>query len=197
LPLWLIFRKIRYLLKKFRIVMANQLLDAAFVQDECLSAPLPQEWQHLPDEALSKRRWLWLGLTLLPLAVFVMLILLREGEWALYVMLAVTVLCGGLLQLWLPLQLRRTRFLLRRQDFLLESGVWWRQAVLIPLTRVQHVTVSQGPLQKQFGLATLKVFTAGGLQAEAALSDIDDELAQLLCQQLSQLIPQEERADAA
>jgi len=68
---------------------------------------------------------------------------------------------------------------------------------LIPLTRVQHVTVSQGPLQKQFGLATLKVFTAGGLQAEAALSDIDYELAQSLCQQLSQLIPQEEQADAA
>lgn len=177
--------------------MTNQLLDAAFVQDECLSAPLPQDWQHLPEEALGKRRWLWLGLTALPVAVFVLLLVFSAGELALYVMLAVTVLCGSLLQLWLPLQLNRTRFLLRRQDFLLESGVWWHQAVLIPLTRVQHVTVSQGPLQKQFGLATLKVFTAGGLHAEAALSDIEYERAQSLCQQLSRLIPQEESADAA
>ncbi|WP_430456478.1 PH domain-containing protein [Rheinheimera sp.] len=177
--------------------MANQLLDAAFIQDECLSAPLPQDWQHLPEAALGKRRWFWLGLTLVVLLALVALIVLSEGELALYAILGLVLLFGFLLQLWLPLQLTRTRFLLRRQDFLLESGVWWRQAVLIPLTRVQHVTVSQGPLQKQFGLATLKVFTAGGLQAEAALSDIDYELAQSLCQQLSQLIPQEERADAA
>ena len=177
--------------------MANQLLDASFVQDECLSAPLPQDWQHLPEQALGKRRWLWLGLTLLLLAVLGLLIILSDGELALYAMLGLVLMAGFLLQLWLPFQLTRTRFLLRRQDFLLESGVWWHQAVLIPLTRVQHVTVSQGPLQKQFGLATLKVFTAGGLQAEAALSDIEYALAQSLCQQLSQLIPQEEQADAA
>lgn len=177
--------------------MANQLLDAAFIQNECLTGPLPADWQYLPAQALPKRRWFWLGLSVLPLAIMCMLIALSEAEPTLIVMLGVTLLLCTLVQLWLPLQQARTRFLLRRQDFLLESGVWWRQAVLIPLTRVQHVTVSQGPLQKHFGLATLKVFTAGGLQAEATLADLDYELAQSLCQQLSLLIPQEERIDAA
>ena len=92
---------------------------------------------------------------------------------------------------------RFSRFRVTAQGIELEKGLLHKEKLLLPQARVQHVTVSQGPLQKQFGLATLKVFTAGGLQAEAALSDIDDELAQLLCQQLSQLIPQEERADAA
>ena len=177
--------------------MANQLLDAAFIQNECLTAPLPTDWQYLPAQALPKRRWFWLGLSMLPVAIMCMLIALSEAEPALMVMLGLLLLLCTLVQLWLPLQRARTRFLLRRQDFLLESGVWWRQAVLIPLTRVQHVTVSQGPLQKHFGLATLKVFTAGGLQAEATLADIDYELAQSLCQQLSQLIPQEASLDAA
>ncbi len=177
--------------------MPNQLLDATFLQNECLSAPLPQDWQQLPEQALGKRRWLWLGLTLLPLAVLTLLIVLSDGELALYAMLGVLLLTGFLLQLWLPFQLTRTRFLLRRQDFLLESGVWWRQAVLIPLTRVQHVTVSQGPLQKHYGLATLKVFTAGGVHAEAALVDIEYDEAQRLCQLLSQLIPQETLSDVA
>lgn len=177
--------------------MANQLLDAAFIQNACLTAPLPADWQYLPAQALPKRRWFWLGLSLLPVAIMCMLIALSEAEPALMVMLGLLLLLCTLVQLWLPLQQARTRFLLRRQDFLLESGVWWRQAVLIPLTRVQHVTVSQGPLQKHFGLATLKVFTAGGLQAEATLADLDYELAQSLCQQLSLLIPQEERIDAA
>ncbi len=177
--------------------MSNQLLDANFIQNACLSAPLPTEWQYLPAQALPKRRWMWLGLTLLPVAVCTLLIVLSKAEFATFVMLGVVLLLGSIIQLWLPLQITRTRFLLRRQDFLLSSGVWWHQAVLIPLTRVQHVTVSQGPLQKRFGLATLKVFTAGGVQAEAALADIDYELAQTLCQQLSQLIPQEEHLDAA
>lgn len=177
--------------------MPNQLLDAAFLQNECLPPPLPEDWQHLPDEALGKRRWLWLVLTIVPLVVLVLFIVLSKGKLALYVVLAVVLLVGFLLQLWLPFQLMRTRYLLRRQDFLLESGVWWRQAVLIPLTRVQHVTVSQGPLQKQFDLATLKVFTAGGLHAEAALQDIKYDEAQRLCQLLSQLIPQEELSDVA
>lgn len=177
--------------------MPNQLLDATFLQNECLSGPLPQDWQHLPEQALGKRRWLWLGLTLLPLAVLALFIVLSKGKLALYVIFGVVLLVGFMLQLWLPFQLMRTRYLLRRQDFLLESGVWWRQGVLIPLTRVQHVTVSQGPLQKQFDLATLKVFTAGGLHAEAALIDIKYAEAQQLCQLLSQLIPQEEQANVA
>lgn len=65
----------------------------------------------------------------------------------------------------------------------------WHKAVLIPLHRVQHVTISQGPLQKRFGLATLKVYTAGGLDAEATLADIEYGVAQALSEQLSQLIP--------
>ena len=173
----------------------NQLLDDVFVQNECLSAPLPEAWLQLPEQALPKRRWLCVGWTLAPLLFLAALNWLSDGEQALLWLLAAVLLGGGLLQLWLPLQIRRTRFLLRRQDFLLESGVWFHQAVMIPLTRVQHVTVSQGPLQKHFGLATLKVFTAGGVQAEAALADIDEALAQSLCQQLSQLIPQEDLTD--
>jgi membrane protein YdbS with pleckstrin-like domain len=70
--------------------------------------------------------------------------------------------------------------------------VLWRKAVLIPLQRVQHVSISQGPLQKRFGLATLKVYTAGGLDAEASLADIEHQLAQALSEQLSRLIPRGE-----
>jgi membrane protein YdbS with pleckstrin-like domain len=175
--------------------MTNQLLTSKFLHDSCLTAPLPDDWSYLPAPALTKRRWLWLGLALLPAIILLVLVLLSPQEPGLYAVLAVVLLLGVALQLWLPLQVDRTRFLLRQQDFLFESGVWWRRAVLVPLTRVQHVTVSQGPLQKQFGLATLSVFTAGGEHAEASLADIDYQLAQTLCSQLSQLIPTEAGVD--
>lgn len=169
--------------------MTNQLLDAGFLDDQCLSGPLPDQWLLLPTVALSKRRCSWL----LTLVVLLCGLLIAQWWWEPHWLFALVWGLTGLIFLtrwfWLPLQVRHSRFLLRTQDFLLQYGVLWRRAVLIPLHRVQHVTISQGPLQKRFGLATLKVYTAGGLDAEAALADIEYRVAQALSEQLSQLIP--------
>lgn len=176
--------------------MTNQLLDAGFLDDQCLSGPLPDQWLLLPAKALTKRRWRWL----LTLLVVVVSLLIAQWWWSSDWPFLLLQLCWGLTGLvflaiwfWLPPDIRHTRFLLRTEDFLLQSGVLWRKAALIPLHRVQHVTISQGPLQKRFALATLKVYTAGGLDAEAALADIDYGVAQALSEQLSLLIP---RGDA-
>jgi membrane protein YdbS with pleckstrin-like domain len=172
--------------------MTNQLLEAGFLDDQCLTGPLPDQWMLLPTVALTKKRCSWL----LTLVVVLCGLVLAQWIWGAHLLLPLALACyslAGLLFLssWLslPLQVRHTRFLLRTQDFLLQYGVFWHRAVLIPLHRVQHVTISQGPLQKRFGLATLKVYTAGGLDAEAALTDIEYGVAQALSEQLSQLIP--------
>lgn len=172
--------------------MTNQLLDAGFLDDRALSGPLPEQWALLPAQALSKRRWLWLLNLVVAVCGLLAVQWWRGSHWVFWLLWGFVVLVFLVRWCWLPLQVRRTRFLLRTQDFLLQSGVLWRKAVLIPLHRVQHVSISQGPLQKRFGLATLKVFTAGGLDAEAALADIEYQLAQALSEQLSQLIPRGE-----
>lgn len=56
-------------------------------------------------------------------------------------------------------------------ELLLRSGVLNRQNRVIPLARVQNVEVRQSLLQRVFGVAEVRVETAGtGLQAEAVLS---------------------------
>ncbi|HEU4884794.1 MAG TPA: PH domain-containing protein [Longimicrobium sp.] len=56
-------------------------------------------------------------------------------------------------------------------ELLLRSGVLNRQNRVIPLARVQNVEVRQSLAQRVFGVAELRVETAGtGLQAEAVLS---------------------------
>jgi putative membrane protein len=56
-------------------------------------------------------------------------------------------------------------------ELLLRSGVLNRQNRVIPLARVQNVEVRQSLMQRAFGVAELRVETAGtGLQAEAVLS---------------------------
>jgi len=43
----------------------------------------------------------------------------------------------------------------------IRSGILWRSQIRLPRVRIQHTDVSQGPLQRRFGVATLKLYTAG------------------------------------
>ena len=54
----------------------------------------------------------------------------------------------------------------------IRRGVWWRREIHVPRSRVQHTDVSQGPLERRFGLATLHVFTAGTDNAQVALAGL-------------------------
>ena len=53
-----------------------------------------------------------------------------------------------------------------------ERGVWWRSLTFVPRARVQHTDVDQGPLARRFGLATLKVFTAGSEHSEIQIEEL-------------------------
>ena len=43
----------------------------------------------------------------------------------------------------------------------LRRGKWWRREILVPRSRVQHLDIERGPIERHFGLATLVVHTAG------------------------------------
>lgn len=48
-------------------------------------------------------------------------------------------------------------------------GWWFRSDTVVPFGRVQHIDVTQGPLERGFGLSTLVVHTAGTHNASVAL----------------------------
>ena len=61
----------------------------------------------------------------------------------------------------------------------IRDGVFWRTWSALPRVRIQHTDVSQGPLQRRYGVADLKLYTAGsrytcivlpGLEHTAALA---------------------------
>lgn len=43
----------------------------------------------------------------------------------------------------------------------LRHGVWWRHETWVPMSRIQHLDVVQGPLDRAVGMASLAVHTAG------------------------------------
>jgi membrane protein YdbS with pleckstrin-like domain len=56
---------------------------------------------------------------------------------------------------------RRTFWKLDERGLHVRRGWLLRSEVLVPRSRVQHLDLERGPLERQFGLATLVVHTAG------------------------------------
>jgi membrane protein YdbS with pleckstrin-like domain len=81
---------------------------------------------------------------------------------------------------WPELHHRHLRYRVDETGVRIRRGVWWRQVISIPTSRVQHTDVSQGPIQRSFELATLTVFTAGTEGASISLEGLEHGVARRL-----------------
>lgn len=78
---------------------------------------------------------------------------------------------------WPELQHRHTSYRVDERGIEIRQGVLWRRAVGVPRSRVQHTDVSQGPLERGFGLGTLQIYTAGTEHARVSLPGLDHATA--------------------
>lgn len=63
----------------------------------------------------------------------------------------------------------------RLDDKVLEIhfGIWWKTIQLLPLSRLQHVDLHAGPIERAMGLATLTLHTAGTHDAILVIPGLD------------------------
>ncbi|MCY3540913.1 MAG: PH domain-containing protein [Gammaproteobacteria bacterium] len=97
-------------------------------------------------------------------------ILFLISNTALLKLLGVVGLCIGcgfiiLLISWPRLEFPHRGYALREMDIAQKHGLVTRYLATAPFSRVQHVAVSQGVLDRMFGLATLQIYTAGGVSS--------------------------------
>ncbi len=85
---------------------------------------------------------------------------------------------------WLAARHRNLRYLVEEDGLRIRRGVFWRKVIWIPITRVQHTDVSQGPVQRKFGLGTLTVHTAGTAGASISLAGLEHGIASRLSDHL-------------
>ena len=72
---------------------------------------------------------------------------------------------------------RLAGYALREHDIAYRHGVIFRKTVLLPLNRLQHAEVSSGPLQRRYGLASLKLYTAGASGVDLQIDGLTAERA--------------------
>jgi uncharacterized protein len=74
---------------------------------------------------------------------------------------------------WPPINYRHTSYRIDEQGIEIRRGVHWRMVINVPKSRVQHIDVSQGPLERRYGLGTLVIYTAGTDHARVELDGLD------------------------
>ncbi|WP_417451774.1 PH domain-containing protein [Kordiimonas sp.] len=65
-------------------------------------------------------------------------------------------------------------YAVRAQDVHYRHGIIWQSETSLPFNRIQHVEVERGPLERFYGLSTLKFFAAGGGSADLTIPGLRD-----------------------
>ena len=68
-----------------------------------------------------------------------------------------------------PRRYRAWAYAMDGEELQVRRGVWTRVHTLVPLDHVQHIDVSQGPLERAFGICSLVLHTAGTLHSQIVL----------------------------
>lgn len=127
--------------------------------------------------------WIVCATLSLPLlAVALGLVLgLRPPLWVAAAIFALwSAIFGGLAWLaryWPDIEHRHAAYKVDAAGIEIRHGVVWRSVVNVARSRVQHTDVSQGPLERRYGLAGLLIYTAGTDHAEVALRGLDHATA--------------------
>lgn len=85
---------------------------------------------------------------------------------------------------WPKRAYEHTSYRVDAQGIEIKKGVYWRAVINVPRSRVQHTDVSQGPLERRYGLGTLVIYTAGTDHAKVDLAGLEHGVALRLRGQL-------------
>jgi len=108
-----------------------------------------------------------IGWVIVGVGVTVPLWLLHDGDMPLWAWLpligaAVLAVVGVV---WSFLRTRTIGYLQRDDDLLVRRGMLFRRFVAVPYGRMQIVDITQGPIERMFGLKSLKFVTAAASSA--------------------------------
>ncbi|WP_163151834.1 PH domain-containing protein [Anoxybacillus sp. MB8] len=146
------------------------------------------------EKALSKRAVLmWRMYEVIRLIIFLLLYVIVHFFVPVWVVL-------GLVCLWIADAIlfvffvprwkwERWRYMIRDREIELEHGVWIRKRTLIPIPRIQHVDVKQGPLARRKKLASLYIYTAATVHE---IPFLDEQEAEKLRYYISSLVKEDE-----
>jgi uncharacterized protein len=81
---------------------------------------------------------------------------------------------------WCYKQLQFKSYAIRTKDILYKTGWLFQKTHVIPYNKIQHCSVSSGPIERKYHLATLHLFTAANDRNDIAISGLTLQKAEQL-----------------
>lgn len=100
---------------------------------------------------------------------------------------AILIVAAQLLQIIIypPIEYIQWQYLIAPDRIEIKKGIFYRVHTVIPISRIQHVAVTQGVLQRPFGLSTVQIHTAGDVME---IQELNIEIAEDICSRLQKRV---------
>lgn len=134
----------------------------------------------LPRQAISVWRitdglrslFIWL----FPAGYFMVYAEMNLPFWGIYILAFLAILNTLLRILWIPdLRWKHWRYQVSQHEIDLKHGIFVVKRTLVPIKRVQHVDTRQDPIQRQYGLAAVRIYTAATVHEIPGLKEQEAE----------------------
>jgi len=101
-------------------------------------------------------------------------VLASRGEAPVGIMAAVALLLGAILAFVLPARRYRAwAYDVTEDELYVQNGIWLQTRTVVPFGRVQHIDVSQGPIERRYGVGALTLHTAGTRASAVVLPGLE------------------------
>lgn len=137
------------------------------------------DWEQLhPLYARALRITAAITLTIIAVAISVLTFILNIPLMPAVLLYSLLALATAVAMTWPGVSVRHQGYALRDKDILFRKGVIWRSVTAIPFNRIQHVETSSTPIDRNLGLATLQLFTAGGSGGDLTIGGLGKNVAE-------------------
>jgi uncharacterized protein len=116
--------------------------------------------------------WLNVALFFFPSVLPIIFISDPVGRSIFGTITALEVVVFFLIYLWTSPYVRSIEYRLTSGTAEYSGGVFFRRNVTVPFTKITNVDITQGPLERQFGLSTVHLQTAGAGGAQGAVAEL-------------------------
>jgi membrane protein YdbS with pleckstrin-like domain len=92
------------------------------------------------------------------------------------------------------LEYKQWRYIITKDKVEFSEGIYWTKTVVIPIVRVQHIKINQGPINRKFNLADLQIYTAGGIHKIPNIEmEKADEISNFLKDKVKEKVTENDR----
>lgn len=132
------------------------------------------------------------ALILIGVAIFAEWVLSHSDRLPTGLILAPALLLAMMLVFFFPARSYHAwRYRVTDDELHVANGIWLRSRTVVPFGRVQHIDVSQGPIERRFGVGTLTLHTAGTRSSAVFLPGLELAAAERLRDEIRAQIRQD------